>query len=111
MRMAARVALMGMMIALAASAVLGAAGTMRRRDERIPAEVYARYQAKSGRAQYLLCEKDGVIAVYKSGQNRPELVTDIETPVLRRADRAMLAKGIPAEDLDEVLTLLEDFGS
>ena len=60
---------------------------------------------------WVLCEKDGVIAVYKSGQNRPELVTDIETPVLRRADRAMLAKGIPAEDLDEVLTLLEDFGS
>ena len=55
--------------------------------------------------------KDGVIAVYKSGENRPTRMTDIETALLRRADRAMLEKGIPAEDLAEVLALLEDLGS
>lgn len=104
-------ALLGLMLGLAASSVRGAIGTIQRRDESIPVEIYALYQAKSGRAQYLLREKDGRIAVYKSGQNRPEMLTDIETAVLRRADRAMLTKGIPAEDLGEVLSLLEDLGS
>ena len=111
MKTAGRVVLLGLMVGMAVSAVFGAAGTMRRKDEQIPAEVYALYQAKSGRAQYLLREKNGRIAVYKSGQNRPELVTDIETLTLRRADRAMLTKGIPAEDIGEVLSLLEDLGS
>ena len=103
--------LLGVMAAMALVSARGAIGTIRRTEDRIPAEVYALYQAKSGRAQYLLREKDGLIAVYKSGENRPEQLTDIETALLRRADRAMLKKGIPAEDLAEVLALLEDFGS
>ena len=111
MKTAGRAVFLGLMLALAFSAARGALGTIHRKQEQIPAEIYALYQSKSGRAQYLLREKDGMIAVYKSGQNRPELLTDIETSVLRRADRAMLEKGIPAEDLREVLTLLEDFGS
>ena len=41
----------------------------------------------------------------------PERLTDIETPLLRRSDRAMLSRGIPAEDIAELLSLLEDLGS
>ena len=111
MKLAGRIALLALMMALAFAAALGAAGTVRKAEERIPTEIYALYQAKSGRAQYLLKEKDGVIAVYRSGENKPERLTDIEIPVLRRADRAMLSKGIPADDLGEVLSLLEDLGS
>ena len=111
MKTAGKIMLLAVMITLAFSAAWGAAGTIRRAEERIPAEVYAPYQAKSGRAQYLLREKDGFIAVFRSGENRPERMTDIETALLRRADRAMLEKGIPAEDLGEVLSLLEDLGS
>ncbi len=111
MKTAGRLVLLGVMAAMALVSARGAIGTIRRTEDRIPAEVYALYQAKSGRAQYLLREKDGLIAVYKSGENRPEQLTDIETALLRRADRAMLKKGIPAEDLAEVLALLEDFGS
>ena len=111
MKTAGKIMLLAVMITLAFSAAWGAAGTIRRAEERIPAEVYALYQAKSGRARYLLREKDGIVAVYKSGENRPERLTDIETALLRRADRAMLEKGIPAEDLGEVLSLLEDLGS
>ena len=111
MKTVGRIALLAVTAALALAAAWGAAETIRRTEDRIPAEVYARYQAKSGRAQYLLREKDGFVAVYRSGENRPARVTDIETPLLRRADRAMLEKGIPAEDLGEVLSLLEDLGS
>ena len=111
MKTAGKIMLLAVMIPLAVAAAWGAAGTIRRAEERIPAEVYALYQAKSGRAQYLLREKDGFIAVFRSGENRPERMTDIETALLRRADRAMLEKGIPAEDLGEVLSLLEDLGS
>ena len=111
MKTAGRLVLLAVTIALAFSSAWGATATIRRKEDRIPAEIYARYQAKSGRAQYLLREKDGFIAVYRSGENRPDRLTDIETPLLRRGDRAMLQKGIPAEDLDEVLSLLEDLGS
>ena len=111
MKTAGRLALLAVMAALALSAAWGALGTIRRTEERIPAEIYALYQAKSGRARYLLREKDGYVAVYRSGENRPLRTTDIETRLLRRADRAMLEKGIPAEDLGELLSLLEDLGS
>lgn len=99
------------MLAFALASMWGAAKTIQTKENRIPEEVYARYQAKSGRAQFLLREKDGYVAVYRNGENKPERVTEIETPLLRKADRAMLAKGIPAEDLDEMLSLLEDLGS
>ena len=111
MKTAFRLALLGVMISLALVSVWGAAATIRVKGDQIPAEIWAPYQAKSGRARYLLREKDGFVAVYRSGENKPERMTDIETPLLRRADRAMLARGIPAEDLREVLTLLEDLGS
>ena len=111
MKMAARLALLAVMASLAAASLWGAVGTLRREEALIPAEIYARYQAKSARAQYLLREKDGYVAVYRSGENKPERITEIETPLLRRADRAMLEKGIPAESLGEMLSLLEDLGS
>ena len=111
MKLAGRIALLGIMAALALASLWGAVGTIRREQTRIPAEIYARYQAKSGRARYLLREKDGFVAVYRSGERSPERMTDIETPLLRSADRAMLQKGIPAEDLGELLSLLEDLGS
>ena len=110
-KLTGRIALLCVMAALALGSLWGALASMRAQDVQIPSEVYARYQANSGRAQYLLREKDGYVAVYKSGENRPERMTEIETPLLRRADRAMLEKGIPAEDLGEVLALLEDLGS
>lgn len=111
MKTALRLILLGLMAALALFAARGALATIRRTDERIPTEIYALYQAKSGRARYLLREKDGFVAVYENGNGRPIRVTAIETPLLRRADRAMLEKGIPAEDLSELLSLLEDLGS
>ena len=111
MKMGIKTAILGVVIALAAFSAWGAVKTVRRAEDPIPAEIYAGFCAKSGRAQYLLREEDGVVAVYRSGENRADRLTDIETAVLRRADRAMLRRGIPAENIGEVLSLLEDLGS
>ena len=51
--------MLGGMLALALASMWGAAKTIQTKENRIPEEVYARYQAKSGRAQFLLLEKDG----------------------------------------------------
>ena len=111
MKMGIKTALLCMMIVLAAVSAWGAVKTVRRSEDPIPAEIYAGFCAKSGRAQYLLREEGGVVTVYRSGENRAERVTEIETAALRRSDRAMLRRGIPAENLGEVLLLLEDLGS
>lgn len=111
MKTVGKAALMLLMLALAAASVRGAVGTIRRTEDLIPAEVYAQYHAKGARAEYLLREDDGYIAVYRSGERNALRRTQIETAILRRADRAMLARGIPAENMGEVLSLLEDLGS
>lgn len=111
MKTGLKLALLGLMTSLAVFSALSAFSTLRHTEDLIPAEVYAQYRAKGGRAQYVLRESEGRVAVFRSGKNTPERLTQIETAALRRADRAMLAKGIPAEDLGELLTLLEDLGS
>jgi hypothetical protein len=111
MKTTMRLALLILTAAIALWSAVAAFGTLRRREDPIPAEIYAQYRAKSGRAEYLLRESEGRVAVFRSGQDRPERLTQIETAALRRADRAMLRKGIPAEDSDELLSLLEDLGS
>ena len=63
-------------------------------------------------AEYFLKNCDGFVAVYRSTKGRaPESVTAIEIAGLRAADRAMLERGIPVSDRQELLELLEDFGS
>ena len=111
MKMGIKTAILGVMIALAAFSAWGAVRTVRRADDPVPAEIYAGFIAKSGRAQYLLREENGVVAVYRGGENRADRMTEIETAALRRSDRAMLRRGIPAENIGEVLLLLEDLGS
>lgn len=111
MKISLKIALMLMMCALAALSAFGAVSTIRAAEDMIPHEVYAQYHAKGARAEFMLREEDGRIAVYRSGERSAAQLTDIETAILRRADRAMLARGIPAENMDEVLSLLEDLGS
>ncbi|HAJ66150.1 MAG: hypothetical protein IJI06_10020 [Oscillospiraceae bacterium] len=111
MKIGIKTAILGVMLVLAAFSAWGAVKTVRRAEDPVPDEIYAALCAKSGRAQYLLREEDGVVAVYRSGENRADRMTGIETAALRRSDRAMLRRGIPAEDIGEVLLLLEDLGS
>lgn len=111
MKTACKLALLSVVAALAAFSAAAAWDTLRQTADLIPAEVYAQYRAKQGKAEYVLREKNGRVAVFRSGRNEPERYTEIETLTLRRADCAMLEKGIPAENMAELLALLEDLGS
>ncbi len=78
----------------------------------VPSEIYARFAGREEGAQYFLKGCDGFVAVYKGMKGRsPETVTAIELSSLRSADRAMLSRGIPVSDRQELLELLEDLGS
>ena len=81
-------------------------------DGALPAEVYRALTDRADRACYLLRAQEGRIAVYPNRRGAgPETVTSIELSTLRAADRAMLQRGIPAEDRQSLLQLLEDLGS
>ena len=98
--------------ALAAHSAVSALESVRPAWEAaLPQEIYSRFFERQEASAYMLKSLDGVVAVYE-GENRrvPADVTDIDVTLLRRADRAMLEKGIPAASREEVLQLLEDLG-
>lgn len=78
----------------------------------LPEEVAARFVGREEEAAYFLRESGGYVAVFDRPRAREPLrVTDIETRLLRDADRRLLLRGIPAGDSGELLMLLEDLGS
>ena len=113
MKLRIRAALLVLLGTAAVYTGLGAAHSLRPASrDALPAEIYARYSSREERAQYFLKSCDGFVAVYKSVKGRmPESVTAIEVASLRAADRAMLERGIPVADREELLELLEDLGS
>ena len=81
-------------------------------DAALPKEIYSRFAQRQEAAEYYLKSCDGLVAVYKSQKQRvPLKMTAIETSALRTADRAMLEKGIPVVNKEQLLALLEDLGS
>ena len=58
---------------------------------------------------YMLMEHEGRVYVYSGGT--PFMLTDIDPVGLPGADREKLREGIGAEDRNELLGLIEDFGS
>ena len=63
-------------------------------------------------AEYYLRDCSGYVAVFKGADSKtPIKVTDIETETLNTVDRSLLQQGIPAENKNELLMLLEDFSS
>lgn len=60
---------------------------------------------------YTVSEYHGVVAVFFGNDIAPMLETEIPVSGLRENDRAMVEEGIAAESYNEVLCLLEDFGS
>lgn len=63
-------------------------------------------------AEYYLRDCSGYVAVFRGADSKtPIKVTDIETETLNTVDRSKLAQGIPAENKNELLMLLEDFSS
>ena len=63
-------------------------------------------------AEYYLRDCSGYVAVFRGADSKtPIKVTDIETETLNTVDRGLLEQGIPAENKNELLMLLEDFSS
>ena len=63
-------------------------------------------------AEYYLRDCSGYVAVFKGEKsNTPIEITEIETETLNDVDRQLLKDGIPAENKNELLMLLEDLGS
>lgn len=100
------------MILSAAFSLTAAYKTLIPADSSVPTELYARFLEKKDSAEYFLRLSDGNVAVYGDSKFRKVLEnTDIPASSLRKADRAMLEKGIPVENGRELLSLLEDLGS
>ena len=63
-------------------------------------------------AEFVLREYDGCIGVFSpQSEDGPITVTDIELRSLREADREIVRNGLAVADREELLSLLEDFGS
>ncbi len=62
-------------------------------------------------AAYILKESGGYVAVFSSNTSQPLEVTAIPVSTLRQADQTLLETGITAANEEELLQLLEDFGS
>lgn len=100
------------MILSAAFSATAAYKTLIPANSSIPTELYAHFMEKKDSAKYYLRLSEGSVAVYGDSKYRKLLEnTDIPASSLRKADRAMLEKGIPAGNGRELLALLEDLGS
>ena len=113
MGMRIRVALLLLLCAAAAFTGAEALSTMKRTESgSLPEEVYARYAALADTAEFFLRNERGYVAVFNRQKGRsPVTVTAIEVAGLREADAAMLERGIPVADMEQLLALLEDLGS
>lgn len=63
-------------------------------------------------AAYILREWNGYIGIfYANDLKKPFSVTDIQIATLRENDRQMLSVGIEADTQEQLMRLLEDYGS
>lgn len=61
---------------------------------------------------FVISDHDGYIAIFTAGDTEtPITVTDIEVSTLRECDRMLLERGVEISSREELLMLLEDFGS
>jgi len=112
MGMRIKAAVLLCLLSASAYSVCGAYRSIHRHaDAALPEELSARFESDT-EAEYYLRDSGGYIAVFESRRAREPLsVTAIETGVLRDTDRLLLSRGIPVQDLSELLELLEDLGS
>jgi len=77
----------------------------------VPTPAVAEQYTDYASAVYILKESDGYVAVFSSNGTQPLQTTAIRVNGLRQADQALLKDGITAASQEELLSLLEDFGS
>lgn len=68
-------------------------------------------QAYSGEQEYTLSVQSGRISVFRSGEDKPFLVTDTFADSLPKADRNNLEKGVKVSGEKELQKALEDYCS
>lgn len=61
--------------------------------------------------RFFITEERGRLAVYRSGEREPFLVTETVVSSLPRADRAAVRRGLEVEGEDRLRKLLEDYCS
>ena len=77
-----------------------------------PAQRQENYtQAYSGEQEYTLGVQNGRISVFRSGEDKPFLVTDTFAGSLPKADRNNLEKGVKVTGDRELQKALEDYCS
>ncbi|WP_197068308.1 BofC C-terminal domain-containing protein [Candidatus Soleaferrea massiliensis] len=59
--------------------------------------------------EYVLKDYDGRLAVFKSNQQKPEIVFNVYTSNLPQYDQDSLQKGVAAKDIQELNRLIEDY--
>ena len=112
MKLRLRAALLIFLAMAAAKSGLAAYRSIQPTGSVLPADIYEKYSMRQNEAVYCLKICDGYVAVYDAKRVRSPLsMTGIESADLRKADRAMLEKGIPVDSDTELLELLEDLGS
>ncbi len=113
MKIKIRIAVLCLLLTAALYMGAQAVGSVRNsRTASVPEEVYRELICNADKAKYYVKSRDGYVAVFENKHFREPLkITEIETGQLRKADRAMLEKGIPVADRMQLLRLLEDLGS
>ena len=113
MRTRIRAFLLMCLMAAAAYSALGAWESIRSPwDSTLSADACRDLLRQTDQAKFYLRAHDGYIAVYPNRRGAgPERITRIEIITLRTEDQALLSRGIPASDRQNMLQLLEDLGS
>lgn len=100
-----------MVYVLSFGAAAGVMGNEPMEQEAANEEDTLSIKAISSRPDYLVKEHNGVVAVFFDGDTKPMIETDISISGLRQNDRELIEQGIALQSYNEVLGLLEDFGS
>ena len=107
MKTGLRAAVLIVCAAAAAGMLIPAAATAKN----INTEAAAAAETAESRAVYTLRSCGNAVSVFSSDEQVPIMQTDINLSSLRKADREMLREGITVESYNDIMSLLEDFGS
>ncbi len=113
MKFKIKIAVLCVLCATAVAMTVGAVKTIAAPDAvSTPPVAVSNASVDDKNAEYYLRDCSGYVAVFRGADSKtPIKVTDIETETLNTVDRGLLQQGIPAENKNELLMLLEDFSS
>lgn len=113
MKIQMKIVVLALLCATAAAMTVGAVGSIAAPNAvSTPPTEISSASAVNKNAEYYLRDCSGYVAVFRGFDSKtPIEITQIETETLNNVDRGKLKQGIPAENKNELLMLLEDFSS